>query len=66
MLEGYSSSYFNRKEVTIFLKTLNRYYKDYRIDDDDEKKERSAKYVALRYSGSRPGFILGLRLSPFL
>jgi hypothetical protein len=36
---GYSSPFFDRKEITTFLKTLNRCFKDYEIDDDTEKKE---------------------------
>jgi hypothetical protein len=42
----YSSLFFDRKEITAFLKTLNRCFKDYEIDDDTEKKERAAEYSA--------------------
>jgi hypothetical protein len=41
---GYSSLFFDRKEITAFLKTLNRCFKDHEIDDDTEKKEQAAKY----------------------
>ena len=44
----YGSPYFNRKEVIAFLKTLDRYYKDYGIDDDLEKKERAIEYLSSR------------------
>jgi hypothetical protein len=43
---GYSSLFFNKKEITAFLKTLNRCFKDYKINDDTEKKEQAAKYSA--------------------
>ncbi|KAH6666095.1 hypothetical protein B0J14DRAFT_568680 [Halenospora varia] len=45
---GYGSPYFEGKEVTAFLKALNRYFKDYGVDDDKEKKERTAEYSATR------------------
>ena len=41
---GYNSLFFDRKEITTFLKTLNRCFKDHEIDDDTEKKEQAAKY----------------------
>ena len=44
----YRSLYFNRKEVIVFLKTLDRYYKDYRINDKLEKKERATEYLSSR------------------
>jgi hypothetical protein len=44
VLGGYSSLFFNRKEITAFLKTLNRCFKDYEINDDTKKKERATKY----------------------
>ena len=46
---GYGSPYFEGKEVTEFLKTLNRCFKDYGINDNKEKKERIAEYVAKRF-----------------
>ena len=49
VLGGYSSLFFNRKEITAFLKTLNRYFKDYKINNDTKKKERAAKYSARQY-----------------
>ena len=44
----YGSLYFNRKEVTAFLKTLDRCYKDHGINDDLEKKERATEYLSSR------------------
>jgi hypothetical protein len=49
VLRGYSSPFFNRKEITAFLKTLNKCFKDYEIDDDIEKKERTAEYSIKQY-----------------
>ncbi len=46
---GYSSPYFEGKEVIEFLKTLNRCFKDYGINDDKEKKERTVEYVVKRF-----------------
>jgi hypothetical protein len=46
VLGGYSSLFFNGKEITAFLKTLNKYFKDYEINDDTKKKKRAAKYSA--------------------
>jgi hypothetical protein len=46
---GYSSPFFDRKEITAFFKTLNRCFKDYEIDDDTEKKKRAAEYSARQY-----------------
>jgi len=44
VLKGYNSLFFNKKEITAFLKTLNKCFKDYKIDDDIKKKERVIKY----------------------
>jgi hypothetical protein len=44
VLGGYSSPFFNKKEITIFFKTLNKCFKDYEINNNTEKKERAAKY----------------------
>ena len=44
VLGGYSSLFFNRKEITTFLKTLNRYFKDYKINNNTKKKEQATKY----------------------
>jgi hypothetical protein len=41
---GYSSLFFDRKEITAFLKTLNRCFKDYKINDNTEKKKQATKY----------------------
>ena len=44
VLKGCNSPFFDRKEITAFLRTLNKYFKDYKIDDDIKKKERAIKY----------------------
>jgi len=44
VLKGYNSPFFNRKEIIAFFKTLNKCFKDYKIDDNIEKKERAIKY----------------------
>jgi len=49
VLRGYNSPFFNRKEITAFLKTLNKCFKDYEIDDDIKKKERAAEYSVRQY-----------------
>ena len=49
VLGGYSSPFFNRKEITAFLRTLNKCFKDHEIDDDTEKKERAAEYSVRQY-----------------
>ena len=49
VLKGYNSPFFNRKEITAFLKTLNKYFKDHKIDDDTEKKERATEYSVKQY-----------------
>ena len=33
----------------MFLKTLNRYFKDYGINNDKEKKERVVEYIVKRF-----------------
>jgi hypothetical protein len=40
----YSSLFFNKKEITIFLKTLNKCFKDYKINNNTKKKEQAIKY----------------------
>ena len=49
VLKGYNSPFFNRKEITAFLKTLNKCFKDYKIDDDIKKKERAIEYSIRQY-----------------
>jgi len=44
VLRGYNSLFFNKKEITAFLKTLNRYFKDYKINNNTKKKEQAIKY----------------------
>ncbi len=46
---GYGSPYFKGREITTFLKALNRCFKDYRIDNNEEKKERVVEYTAKRF-----------------
>ena len=46
---GYNSPFFNRKEITAFLRTLNKCFKDHEIDDDTEKKERAIEYSIRQY-----------------
>ena len=41
---GYSSPYFKGKEITTFLRSLNRCFKDYKINDNKEKKECVTEY----------------------
>ena len=36
---GYGSPFFNGKEIITFLKTLNKCFKDYEINDNTKKKE---------------------------
>ncbi len=43
---GYGSPYFKGKEITTFLKALNRCFKDYGINNNKEKKEHTTEYVA--------------------
>jgi hypothetical protein len=35
----YNSPFFNGKEIIAFFRTLNRCFKDYKIDNNTEKKE---------------------------
>ena len=41
---GFRSLYFNRNKITSYLKSLEYYYKDYRVKDNTKKKERTTKY----------------------
>jgi len=45
----YRSPFFKGKEITAFLKTLNRCFKDHEIKDNIKKKERAAKYSMRQY-----------------
>jgi hypothetical protein len=38
VLKEYNNPFFNKREIITFFKTLNKYFKDYKIDDDIEKK----------------------------
>ena len=49
VLGGYNSPFFDEKEITTFLKSLNRCYKDYNIINNIEKKERAAEYSTRQY-----------------
>jgi hypothetical protein len=42
--KGYNSLFFNKKEITTFFKTLNRCFKDYKINNNTKKKEQATKY----------------------
>jgi hypothetical protein len=44
VLRGYNSLFFNKKEIITFLKTLNKCFKDYKINNNIKKKERAVKY----------------------
>jgi hypothetical protein len=44
VLRGYSSLFFNKKKITTFLKTLNKCFKDYKINNNTKKKEQATKY----------------------
>jgi hypothetical protein len=39
VLREYNSLFFNKKEITAFLKTLNKCFKDYKINNNIKKKE---------------------------
>jgi hypothetical protein len=43
-LKEYNNLFFNRKKIIAFFKTLNKYFKDYKIDNNIKKKERVIKY----------------------
>jgi len=49
VLRGYNNLFFNKKKITVFLKTLNKCFKDYKIDNDIEKKERVTEYFIKQY-----------------
>jgi hypothetical protein len=40
----YNSLFFNGKEIITFLRTLNRCFKDYKINNNTKKKEQATKY----------------------
>jgi hypothetical protein len=42
---GYGSPYFDGNEITAYLKSLDRCFKDHGIKSDAEKKERTAEYA---------------------
>ena len=41
---GFRSLYFDRNEIISYLKSLEYYYKDYRVKDNTKKKKRTTKY----------------------
>ena len=49
VLRGYNSLFFNKKEIIAFLKTLNKCFKDYEINNDIKKKERAIEYSIKQY-----------------
>jgi len=49
ILKGYNSLYFKEKKVIIFFKTLNQCFKNYSINDNEEKKEHIIEYIAKRF-----------------
>jgi hypothetical protein len=46
---GYNNSFFNKKEITTFLRSLNRCFKDYKINNNIKKKEQTIKYSNRQY-----------------
>jgi hypothetical protein len=44
VLRGYNSLFFNRKEIITFFKTLNKCFKDYKINNNIKKKKQAIKY----------------------
>jgi hypothetical protein len=46
VLGGYNSPFFNRKKITTFFKSLNKYYKDHDIINNIKKKERTTEHFA--------------------
>jgi len=49
VLKGYNSPFFDEKEIIAFFKTLNKYFKDYKINNNIEKKERVIEYFIKQY-----------------
>ena len=47
--KGYNSLFFNGKEITTFFKTLNKCFKDYKINNNTKKKEQAIKYFTKQY-----------------
>ena len=41
---GFRSLYFNRNKITSYLKSLEYYYKNYRVKNNTKKKKRTTKY----------------------
>ena len=39
VFKEYNSPFFNKKEITTFLKSLNKCFKDYKINNNTKKKE---------------------------
>jgi hypothetical protein len=44
VLKEYNSLFFNKKEITTFFKTLNKCFKNYKINNNTKKKEQAIKY----------------------
>ena len=49
VLKRYNNLFFDRKEITAFLKTLNKCFKDHEINNDTKKKERAVEYSIRQY-----------------
>ena len=41
---GFRSLYFNENKITSYLKSLEYYYKNYRVKNNTKKKKRTTKY----------------------
>ena len=39
ILKEYNNLFFNKKEIITFFKTLNKYFKNYKINNNIKKKE---------------------------
>jgi hypothetical protein len=44
VLKEYNSLFFNRKEIITFFKTLNKCFKNYKINNNIKKKKQATKY----------------------
>jgi len=44
VLKRYNSLFFNKKDIIAFFKTLNKCFKDYKINNNIKKKERVIEY----------------------
>ena len=44
ILGEYKSLYFNENKITSYLKSLEYYYKNYKVKSNTKKKKRTTKY----------------------